>query len=200
MPVVLREVTLLCLEVSLHVGTVSDGSVEVALVHLLSSPKPSAERLHLGVLTSILDESHCEDLTLYIIVEELISLDQQVILDRLVLSQGITAVGNLLSRVDAKSHQLVVRQFPKLSGKLLWSVLPLFESSLEVAFHIVGVVLHLVALVFDELSHSNVLLPSIPNLWDNLLVWILSHSHSSEVLVHEIFVFTEPILALNLDF
>jgi hypothetical protein len=53
-------------------------------------------------------------LTLHIVVQEFISLDQQVVLDRLILSKGVTAVTNHLRCVDTNRLQMVVRKPPKL--------------------------------------------------------------------------------------
>ena len=60
----------------MHVGGVSQGSIQIPLVHDSSLPEPSTDGLHLGVHRPVLKERHREDLTFYVVIEELVSLDQ----------------------------------------------------------------------------------------------------------------------------
>ena len=62
-----------------------------------------------------------------------------------------------------------------------------------------SLVLHIVHLVPNELSHANILSPSIPNLRDELFIWMLSHSHPRNILIQEHLIFAKPLSALKLD-
>lgn len=93
--ILLCQLSLAGLQVGVKISGISDFPHEVELVHGASLIEPTAPSLHLGVSRSVLHESHGQDLTLDVVVEELVTLHHQMVRNGLVLVQLVTALFDL---------------------------------------------------------------------------------------------------------
>lgn len=96
--ILLRQLGFASLQIRVKVRSVSDFSHQVKFVHSSSLIEPTTPRLHLGIARSILDQCHGKNLTLDVVVEELVTLHHEMVRDRLILVQLVTALIDLFGR------------------------------------------------------------------------------------------------------
>ena len=86
----------------MEICAISDLAFVVELGQLSSRPEPSTNTLHLGKFVSVLDECHSEDLSFNVIIQELVTLQNQMVINRVVLVDLLMTVVQFFARLQAK--------------------------------------------------------------------------------------------------
>lgn len=76
----------------MEVGRITDLPFVVNFCHLPASPKPAADALHRCEFYSVFKITHGKDLSFDIVIKEFIPLHHQMVLDRRILSNLVTAL------------------------------------------------------------------------------------------------------------
>lgn len=169
----------------MNVSCITDRFLEILLVLESSFAIPSAPGLHLSEHGPVFNESHGEDLTLNVVTQEFISLDEQVVLYGLIFGNLVAAFLDLVRGFQGEILYGVNWQFPKGFLELIRAISPLFEGTPEVSLSVTGLIIGVSELVLNKLPNGSILSPSVPKQWQVLPVGILLDSHSDHVLLHE---------------
>ena len=166
----------------------------------MDGPSPSAHSLHLGEMRLISDVSHGENLTFDEVIEELISLHQQVILDRLVLCKGVAALRHIFGGAQCNVNDLLNRHSRKLLFEGDGFASPSFEGQLLQGHVVLAIVGAVSEHELQKLDVAAVVSPPLPDDWEESLVLVPSHLPASHMLLHQGLVGLMDIVVKIIDF
>ena len=123
-----------------------------------------------------------------------------MLLNRRVFGYLVATLVKILGRSDSELKNCLNWQPPQLLRKLVRPISPLFKCSLEISLAIDSLIKTESKLIFNQLPHSNVFSPPLPNYGQVFPILILADSEPGHVLSHEAIVPSDDSVVYHLNF